>query len=97
MLRRLEFLRERRAPSILILLPLLLTGCVVNTAEYDQVEKLRTGQYEIVDKNELSQLRHDAEFGRRTGRFQIFVRDQRTWRFDTAAGKACVLLTTTED
>jgi hypothetical protein len=66
-------------------------------AEVDALQKIRTGQYELVKSDELAQLRKDAEIGRSVGRYQVHMSGFRTWRLDTATGASCLLLTSEAD
>jgi hypothetical protein len=76
-----------------------------NQTERDALTKVRTGEYrlvktsdfEIVPKSELAELKRAAETGRSVGRYQQYSRGVRTWRFDTASGQTCLLLTTQDD
>jgi hypothetical protein len=65
--------------------------------EVDALQKIRSGQYELVKSDELAQLRKDAEIGRSVGRFQLHREGYRTWRLDTATGYSCLLLTSESD
>jgi hypothetical protein len=86
-------------------LPLLFLLCVVGCGAYEVVpeddynvaQKVKSGQYELVKKDELSQLRQDAQIGKSVGRYQIYRSGFRTWRLDTATGRTCILLTTDDD
>lgn len=68
----------------------LLYGC----DEYQVVNKNR---YALIDKNELAQLKKEADIGKSIGRYQIHRDGHRTWRLDTATGQMCILLTTDAD
>lgn len=57
----------------------------VSADEHRQLQLLRAGTHDIVLKNE------------KVGRFQHFENGIRTWRFDTATGALCVLLTSDFD
>jgi hypothetical protein len=52
---------------------------------------------QIVPKDELKTLREQAELGRHVNRYQMRNEGYRTWRFDTASGKVCLLLTSDWD
>jgi hypothetical protein len=65
--------------------------------EVDAVKKIRSGEYELIAKTELAQLKKDADLGRSTGRYQIHREGFRTWRLDTATGSICLLLTSDDD
>jgi hypothetical protein len=76
------------------------SGCgyeVVDEADNAIVQKVRSGEFELVKKDELTVLRHDADLGKHTGRYQIYKNGFRTWRLDTATGDTCILLTSEED
>ena len=85
----------------LILILAILSGCdsyqLVSDSDYQVVEKARSGQYELVKKEELAQLRQDAQIGKSVGRYQIYANGLRTWRLDTSTGRTCIMSTTTED
>jgi len=71
---------------------------VVDT--HDQDTKLintKTCNCEIVSKEEMKTLREQAELGKHVNRYQMRNEGIRTWRFDTATGKVCLLLTTDWD
>jgi len=80
---------------------LILTGCagyhIVEEKDYQNVAKINGGEYELVNKAELAQLKTEAAIGRSVGRYQVYSRGFRTWRLDTATGEACLLLTTEAD
>lgn len=57
----------------------------VSDEEHRQLQALRAGTHDVVLKNE------------RVGRFQHFENGTRTWRFDTATGAICILLTSNLD
>ncbi|HEV2348590.1 MAG TPA: hypothetical protein VG028_01965 [Terriglobia bacterium] len=63
-------------------------------AEIQALQKIRSGQYELIKKDELSQLRKDAEIGKSVGRFQVHQFGAQTWRLDTSTGTSCLLLAT---
>ena len=67
---------------------LLLGGC----EQWDAASKIRSGEWEIVKKEELAQLRRDAELNRAVGRFREFHAGTNTWRLDTATGANCLML-----
>ncbi|MGO9575935.1 MAG: hypothetical protein ACLPTQ_16595 [Terriglobales bacterium] len=58
---------------------------------------LKTCNCEIVPNGELKSLREQAELGKHVNRYQMRNEGFRTWRFDTATGKLCLLLTTDSD
>ena len=66
-------------------------------AEFDALQKIRSGKYELVKSDELAQLRKDAEIGKSVGRYQMHHIGFRTWRLDTATGDSCLLLTSEWD
>jgi hypothetical protein len=66
-------------------------------AEVEALQKIRSGQYELIRSDELAQLRKDAEIGRSVGRYQMHQMGFRAWRLDTATGTSCLLLTTDAD
>jgi hypothetical protein len=70
---------------------------VVTSQEFTSVEKLRTGDYELIRKDQLEELKREAQLGKGVGRYQIYSRGFRTWRLDTATGATCLLLTTEVD
>ena len=90
LMQRLRFFRYGFQFTILIVICAIQYGCgdykVVNSREY-----------EVITKNELTQLKKEAEIGRSVGRYQTFARGIRTWRLDTATGENCLLLTSEED
>jgi len=53
---------------------------------------LKTCKCEIISKDELKTLRDQAELGKHINRYQMRNEGYRTWRFDTATGKVCLLL-----
>lgn len=81
-----------------IILALVLTSCagyqLIEDKDYAIVQKVKSGEYDLVKRDELAQLKHDAEIGKSVGRYQTFSRGYRTWRMDTATGQNCLLLTT---
>jgi len=80
---------------------LALAGCagyqVVNEGEYEMLLKVRSGEYQFVKKEELDQLKRDADIGKSVGRYQAYRQGYRTWRLDTSTGETCLLLTTEAD
>lgn len=57
----------------------------VSAPEKKQLQQLRAGTHELVP------------IGTRVGRFQHFESGVRTWRFDTATGAVCLLLSSAMD
>jgi hypothetical protein len=92
-----------QALRVIVLAGLLcLVGCeqyeMVNTSDPDtKLVNLKTCNCEIVAKDELKTLREQAEIGKHVNRYQMKNEGFRTWRFDTATGKACIMLTTDAD
>lgn len=72
--------------ACLIILPQL--GCLedVSDAEFNELKQLRAGTHEVVPKNAVH-----------VNRYEHFTNGMRTWRFDTATGAICVLLTSDTD
>lgn len=62
-------------------------------AEVEALEKIRSGQYQLIKTDELTQLQKDAEIGRSVGRYQMHQVGLRTWRLDTSTGTWCLMLT----
>ncbi len=82
------------------ILALLLTACqdlAQNDGERQVLQWWRSGQYELIKKEELNQLKREAETQRSVGRYQLYTRAYRTWRLDTATGQNCLLLTSEAD
>ncbi len=73
------------------------TPDLLTNSEQDSLNKLRSGQYTFISNQDLSALKHDAEIGKNLGRYQIRREGFRTWRFDTATGQICLLLTSEDD
>jgi len=57
----------------------------------------KTCNCEVVPNSELKSLREQAELGKHVNRYQMRTEGFRTWRFDTATGKICLLLTIDSD
>jgi len=92
----------KRAAIVIFMLAAFQFGCsgleiATSQTEVDAVQKIRSGQYELIKSDELAQLRKDAEIGKNVGRFQVHREGFRTWRLDTATGTSCLLLTTAAD
>jgi len=88
-----------RYAGYLVVLSLLslLTACdqyeVVDKKDADtRVVDLKNCNCEIVPKDELKNLRDQAELGKHVNRYQMRNEGYRTWRFDTATGNLCLLL-----
>ena len=95
-------MRVKQIMTVLSVLAAFQLGCsnldvATSQAEVDALQKVKSGQYELIKKDELAQLRKDAEIGRSVGRFQIHQEYSRTWRLDTATGAACLLFATDTD
>jgi hypothetical protein len=90
---RLNFEKKLNIALALILLSTIVSGC----DEFKVLQKVNSGEYELVKKDEIEQLRKAAEAGRSVGRYQLYSRGARTWRVDTATGKSCLLLTNESD
>ena len=83
-------------------LAILQSGCssmdvASSEAEVAALNKIRSGQHELIKSDELAQLRKDAEVGRSVGRYQMHQIGFRTWRLATATGNSCLLLTLDSD
>ena len=86
---------------VVVLLVLLAcsTGCdnvrQLTAEESAGLEKIRTGQYELVKKEELTQLKTDLAQAKKdsegVNRYQMHFRGSGTWRFDTKTGSVCLL------
>jgi hypothetical protein len=92
----------RRIIIVVFILAVFQLGCsgldvTRSQAEVEALQKIRSGQYELIRSDELAQLRKDAEIGRSIGRYQMHQIGVRTWRLDTATGISCLLLTTDAD
>lgn len=93
----------RRAMYFLVLtcFSALLAGCndsqQVNASERDALAKIKSGQYELVSKAELQELRAAAATAKAVGRFQLYRDGLRTWRLDTATGTTCIFLAAKAD
>jgi|SRR5215469_2513656 len=66
---------------------------VNSQSDESKVVNLKTCNCEIISKDALKQLREQAEVGKSIGRYQMRTEGYRTWRFDTATGRTCILLT----
>jgi hypothetical protein len=84
----------RKLSARTILLSIATMGCdnaaVVSGSEFGAVKKLRSGEYELIRRDDLSRLQ-------RVGRYQQYQSGGRTWRLDTATGENCLLLATEGD
>lgn len=84
-----------RTPLIVILSgSLLLMSCdIVDTNNPDsKYINFKTCDCELIARAEVAKLREQAEIGKNVGRYQMKNEGYRTWRFDTATGRTCVLL-----
>jgi hypothetical protein len=88
------------------LVPITGLLCLVSCDQYQVVDthdqdtkliNIKTCNCQIVAKDEFRTLREQAELGRHVNRYQMRNEGYRTWRFDTASGKVCLLLTTDWD
>jgi hypothetical protein len=87
---------------VIFILTIFQLGCAgleiaTSQEEVDAVQKIRTGQYQLIKNDELAQLKKDAEIGKSVGRFQLHRDGFRTWRLDTATGTSCLMLTIESD
>lgn len=98
--RKNPFLTKHIALLALTLCLLTGYGCkgygLVNPHEQEALSKIRSGEYELVRKDELAKLREEAALGKSVGRYQQFSRSARTFRLDPATGETCILLTTVD-
>ena len=85
------------------LLPLALaaravTGCgdyqIVETSKYELADR---GKEVVLSKAEYERLKNFAAQPSQVGRYQMVRDGIRTWRFDTATGRSCLLLATEAD
>jgi hypothetical protein len=95
-------MKIKRFMFLVFILAIFQVGCsdldyTKSQAEFDALQKIRSGQYELIKSAELAQLRKDAEIGKNVGRYQVHQSGFRTWRLDTATGLSCLLLTSSED
>ena len=77
---------------------LCLVACdqyqVIDTQDTNKkLVNLKTCNCEVLSKDELKKMREQAELGKHINRYQMRTEGYRTWRFDTATGKICLLLT----
>ena len=96
--RRPRTLRPVRANVIAVcLFASSVTGCgpveLVDPYEAEVLTKVRAGSHELISTSEIAELR--ARGG--AGRYEIFTRGIRTWRFDSATGAYCLMLTSDAD
>ncbi len=63
----------------------------------DEIGKVASGRYEVITAQELTELRRNADIGKNVGRYSLHKDGLRTWRFDSATGRSCLLLATDED
>jgi hypothetical protein len=66
---------------------------VVDAQDSTTWVNLKTCNCEALSKDELKKIREQAELGKHINRYQMRTEGYRTWRFDTATGKLCLLLT----
>ncbi len=82
--------------AVTLLTPLLLLGCgqyeLVDTQDKKVVDP-KTCNCEVLSKDALKSLRDDAELSKQINRYQMRNEGFRTWRFDTATGRVCLLMT----
>jgi hypothetical protein len=56
--------------STALLVPFLRWRCeIVDDSDYQQIERLKSGQYALIKSDDLSLLRSQAELGKATGRY----------------------------
>ena len=81
-----------RSPFLCLLLAAATVGCdnvgIVSGSDLEAVKKLRSGEYELIRRDELVQLQ-------RVGRYHQYHNGGRTWRLDT--GENCLMLATEAD
>jgi hypothetical protein len=71
---------------------------IVDTkSEESRLVNLKSCKCEIISKDDLSKLREQAEIGKNIGRYQMRNEGYRTWRFDSATGRTCILLSSESD
>jgi hypothetical protein len=91
----------RRSISVLCLVLLGFVICAscdfVDDDDEALLQKAKSPDYELVKKDELTELRRQADLGKAVGRYQIYRAGLRTFRLDTSTGSTCILLTTDED
>jgi hypothetical protein len=91
-------MKIKRIVIVVFILATFQLGCAglevaTSQADIEALQKIRSGQYELIKSGDLAQLKKDAEIGRSVGRFHLEVIGFRTWRLDTATGTSCLLLT----
>ena len=94
--RKDRFLRGQIPLATLTFCVLLGFGCGADSL-VGNLNKVNSGDYELVRRDELLKLREEAALGRSGGRYQQFLRGVRTFRLDTATGETCILLTSEDD
>ena len=76
---------------------LCLVACdeyqVIDTQDNKKWVNLKTCNCEVLPKDELKKIQEKAELSKHINRYQLRIEGYRTWRFDTATGKLCLLLT----
>lgn len=90
----------RNVFSLLLLVCVIgmLASCdFVDDSDEALLAKAKSPDYELVKKDDLAELRQQADLGKSVGRYQIYRAGFRTFRLDTATGSTCILLTTTDD
>lgn len=96
------FMRTTRALRAVTLIILIcgLSGCgyqLVEDSDFAILQKAKGGDYELIKKKELTELRRQADLGKSIGRYQIYRSGFRTWRLDSSTGMTCILLTSEDD
>jgi hypothetical protein len=89
----------RQHPLLVALLvsACLLSACIEKT-EYDALQqKLNNATKELAEAKESSKKSQDQLTDLQAHRYQSVTNGGRTWRFDTAKGKSCILLTSDQD
>ncbi len=77
----------------LVLIVLFASAC----DRIDQIGKVASGRYEVISAEELAELKRNADIGKNVGRYSLYKDGFRTWKFDSATGRSCLLLATDED
>ena len=96
--RRLASIHTRSNRALFVcLLAVGATGCgpidLVNPYEAEVLAKVRAGSHELVPTAEIAELRARGA----VGKYEIFTRGARTYRFDTTNGGVCLLLAPDSD
>jgi hypothetical protein len=88
--------------NVTFVLAALMLFCLSACDQYQVIDtqdankkliNLKTCNCEVLSKDELKKLQEQAELGKHINRYQMRTEGYRTWRFDTATGKICLLLT----